>query len=74
MRRSLVLVSRKLAVTVPLLQIDIRHVAAGQTVAVVVRELLHNSGRGAEYETARWDDRAFGYNSSGANNAPSADY
>ena len=64
----------KLAGAMTLLKIYVRHVAAGQTVAVVVRELLHNSGRGAEYETARWDDRAFGDDCAGTDDTPSADY
>ena len=69
-----VLVSLKLAGVMTLQKIDVRNVAAGQTVTVVVRKLPHNLGRGAKYETARRDDRAFGHNSAGANNTPSADY
>ena len=69
-----ILVALKLAGAMALLQINVRHVAAGQTVAVVVRELLHNLGRGTKYETARWDYRAFGDDSAGADNTPSADY
>lgn len=66
--------SLKLAGVMTLQKIDIRNVAAGQTVTVGVRKLLHNLGRGAKYETARRDDRAFGHNSAGANNTSSADY
>ena len=67
-------VSRKLAGAMPLLQIDIRLIAASHTVAVVVRELLHNFGGSAEHETARRDDCALSDDGAGADNASAADH
>ena len=69
-----ILMSRKLAGAMPLLQIEVRLCATGHAVAVVVRELLDHFGRGAEYETAWRDDRAFGDDSAGAYNASFADH
>ncbi len=66
--------SLKLASAMTLLQIDVRLKSADHAVALVVRNLLHNFGWCAEYETAGRDDRAFRDEGAGADDAPAADH
>ena len=64
----------KLAGAISLLQIEVRLIAAGHAVAVVVGELLHDLRWSAEYQAAGRDDRAFGDDGAGADNASFADH
>ena len=64
----------KLTGAMTLLQINVRLIAAGQPIAMVVGELFHDFRWGAEYKASWRNDCAFGDDRTRADNASFADH